>query len=166
MTGFPDSMSVFKKALQEGQIIQAYQGLMSYFRRLRGDFQDWFPEYEVPGNIYSGTLDMTYFSLLPPLLKERGLKIALVFVYERFQFEVWLSGRNREIQQEISRLIRQAGWQTYHLTSSPEKADSVLDHVLAAEPDFSDLAALTECIIQGTANFIRDVEGFLASQPG
>lgn len=160
---FAESMAGFKTQLKEGVISNAYQGLTAYFRDLRSHFEKSYPEYEVPGNIYYGFLDMTYFSVLPPSLKDRGLKIAVVFVYDTFRFEVWLSGRNRGVQQAVSQSIQRAGWQSYHLTPQPGKADSVLDHVLIEDPDFSDLDSLTARIESGTLEFIQAVDGFFSN---
>jgi hypothetical protein len=162
---FADSMEDFKTQLEEGRISIAYQGITGFFRELRSHFEKSCPDYEIPGNIYYGFLDMTYFSILPPFLKDRGLKIAVVFVYDAFRFEVWLSGRNRGVQQAVSQSIQHSGWQTYHLTPEPRKADSVLDHVLVEDPDFSDLDDLTAKIESGTLEFIQAVVDFFADHP-
>lgn len=160
------SMEYFKALLEDGRIIDAYQGLTAYFRHLRSHFESTFPHYEVPGSIYYGYLDMTYFSILTPALKDRLLKVAVVLVYQPFRVEVWLSGRNRKVQEEISCSIRQAGWQAYPLTPDPGKADSVLSQVLIEDPDFSDLEDLTARIEKGTQEFIQAVEAFFAGLPG
>ena len=39
--------------------------------------------------------------------------------------------------------------------------DSVVEHILVDNPDFSDLDALTKQIEQGTLKFIQDIESFL-----
>jgi hypothetical protein len=160
------SMEYFKAQLEDGRIIEAYQGLTAFFRELRSHFETAYPQYEVPGNIYYGYLDMTYFSILTPTLRSRLLKAVVVLVYDPFRFEVWLSGRNRRVQEEISRSIQLAGWQAYSLTPDPGKADSVLSRVLSEDPDFSDLEALTAKIEKGTLEFIQAVEGYFASNPG
>ncbi len=161
---FMQAMEAFKAQLEEGSLIEAYQGLMDYIRDLRSHFENSFPEYGLPGNIYYGYLDMTYFSILTPSLKSRQLKVAVVFVYRPFRFEVWLSGRNRKVQEVTSLAIQRAGWQTYPLTPDPAKADSVLDHVLVEDPDFSNLEKLTSRIEEGTVKFIQAVEGFFSSE--
>jgi hypothetical protein len=42
--------------------------------------------------------------------------------------------------------------------------DAILEHVLASDPDFSDLNALTSQIEKETLDFIEKVEGFLENQ--
>ena len=57
---------------------------------LRTHFKDRYPKYSVSG-LYQGYLDMTYFAVVPPSFKRRGLKIAIVFNYGAFRFEAWLA---------------------------------------------------------------------------
>jgi len=82
-------------------------------------------------------------------------------VYDSFRFEVWLSGRNQQVMAKYWKIIKATGWEKYPLVAQGKWADSVLEHVLVDNPDFSDLAALTRQIEQGTLKFIQDVDSFL-----
>ncbi len=166
MASLQESMQEYKRQLKEGQIQQAYRGLMDYIAELRTQIQKHFPEDEVSGSIYFGYMDMTYFAVIPTSLKQRKLKIAIVFLHEAFRFEVWLSGYNRQVQAKYWQLIRDSGWNKYHLVADPLKADSIIEHVLVQDPDFSDLAALTEQIAAGTKEFIINIQGFFLENPG
>ncbi|NTW07937.1 MAG: hypothetical protein HGA28_00015 [Anaerolineaceae bacterium] len=161
MGNLQEHLNDYRRQLEKGEIQQAYRGLMEYMLSLRAYFQKQYPEYEVPGNLYFGYMDMTYFAIIPPELKQRKLKVALVFIHEAFRFEVWLSGANRQIQVEFSNLLREKGWKKYKLTANPKASDSILEHILVAEPDFSDLDALTKVIESGTIKFIGDLEDLL-----
>lgn len=152
----------FKHQLHQGKIIKAYQGLLDYIRSLRSYFQKNHPEWYVPGNIYYGYLDMTYFALIPESLKDRQLKIAVVFNYDTFSFEAWLSGANREVQSRIWNIIRASGWDPYPLAADPKKEDHIIRCTLVEDPDFNDLVALTQRIDGGIVGFIQNVEAFLA----
>lgn len=163
MTTFEHNMREYKTQLGKGSIQQAYKGLMEYMLRLRAHIQRRLPDCEVPGSVYFGYMDMTYFSVIPPSLKERKLKIALVFLHEAFRFEVWLSGYNRQVQAKYWKMMRDSGWDQYRLVADPLKADSILEHVLIDNPDFGDLEALTSQIEEGTLRFITNVETVLAS---
>lgn len=162
MESFPNSMEVFKNQIKKGDIITAYQGLMDYFRSLRGYFEKTYPEFTVPANIYSGYLDMSYFSVIPSSLQSMKLKIAIVFVYKTFQFEVWLSGRNRNVQAEYAQAFKETGWIKYSLAENPLNTDYILAQVLVENPDFSDLEQLTIRIDDGTLNFIKDIQVYLS----
>ena len=95
LESFHESMVEYRKQLEKGAIKEAYRGLMDYIMGLKSYFSNKYPEYSVSGSIYCGYMDMTYFSLVPELLKRRKLKVAIVFVHETFRFEVWLSGQNK-----------------------------------------------------------------------
>ena len=59
--------------------------------------------------------------------------------------------------------IKESGWDKYPLVPTTQGFDSIVEHVEADHPDFSNLEALTEQIERETLTFIRDVESFLAS---
>jgi hypothetical protein len=162
METFQESMNEYKKQLEKGAIKEAYKGLMEYIMDLRTHFKNKYPDYVVSGSIYYGYMDMTYFSFFPESLKNRGLKIAIVFIHESFRFEVWLAGYNKQIQAKYWKLFKENGWNQYHLVPTTQGADSIVEYVLADNPDFSDLNTLTNQIEHGTLKFIEDVESFLS----
>jgi len=162
LTEFNEYMEEYKKQLEKGVIQEAYQGLMEYIMSLRTHFESKFPEYTVSGNVYHGYMDMTYFALFTPSLKDRKLKIALVFNYDSFRFEVWLSGSNKQVQSKYWKLFRENSWDRYHIVPSLEGADSIIEDVLVDDPDFNDLDTLSDKIEKGTVRFIEDIKGFLS----
>lgn len=162
MTSFHQSMLEYKKQLGLGTIQQAYKGLMDYMQGLKAHFKDRRPDFAVPGSLYFGYMDMTYFSLVPPALKDRSLKIAVVFLHEAFSFEVWLAGVNKQVQAQTWKQIKDSGWNKYPLVPSIQGEDAILRHVLTPTPDFSNLDGLTMQIEQGVLEFVREVESFLA----
>ena len=158
------SMIEYKNQLQNGNIVRAYRGLMAYMQDLRTHFAKTYPDYFVSGSLYTGFMDMTYFAVSPPALKQRSLKAAIVFVHEAFRFEVWLSGANRQIQAERWKVIKTSGWDTYSVVPVITGSDAIVEHVLVAEPNFDDLPALTDRIERGTLRFIHEVEAYLTSR--
>jgi hypothetical protein len=163
---FSEAMTDYRDQLQKGSIQAAYRGLMDYMQTQRADIQKNHPEYEVPGNLYFGYMDMTYFAIFPPALKQRRLKIAVVFLHEAFRFEVWLSGANRQVQEDTWKLLKENGWNKYKLVSDPVRSDSIVEHILIGDPDFSNLDELTRGIESGTLVFIHDFERFFAEHQG
>ncbi len=162
MESFHEHMDEYKKQLAKGSIQEAYRGLMDYLMGLRTYFKDQYPDYSVPGSIYYGYMDMTYFPIFPKALKDRNLKIAIVFLHEAFRFEVWLSGKNKQVMTEYWKLIKESGWDKYQIVSPGKGVDSIVEYILVDDPDFSDLDALTKQIETGTLKFIKDVESFLS----
>ena len=105
---------------------------------------------------------MTYFSFTPESLKHRKLKIALVFIHEAFRFEVWLAASNKQVQSKYWKLIKESDWDKYHIVTPAKGVDSIVEYILADNPDFSDLDSLTNKIERGTLKFINHVEDFLS----
>jgi len=161
MTSFQESMIEYKKQLEKGSIQVAYRGLMDYFNSLRVYFKKKYPTYYVSGSIYFGYMDMTYFAFFPASLKQRKLKVGIVFLHEPFRFEVWLFGYNKEIQKKYWDLFKEKDWDKYRIPLNLKGVDSILEHVLVDNPDFGDLDVLTKLIEKGTLEFIENVESFL-----
>jgi hypothetical protein len=153
----------YKKQLNKGYIQKAYQGIMQYLMALRSHFQKKYPDYIVSGNIYYGYMDMTYFSCTPESLTGRKLKIAIVFIHPKIQFEVWLAGYNRQVQRQYWKLFTETNWNKYRIPSDIKGIDSIVEYTVADNPDFNNLEALTKQIEQKTMAFINDIEDFLSN---
>ncbi len=164
MASLQVSIQEYRKQLARGAIQVAYRDLMDYIMSLRTYFQNQYPTYAVPGSIYYGYMDMTYFAIVPPSLKERKLKIAIVFLHEACRFEVWLAGTNKQVQVKYWNLFKESNWDKYKVVAPAKGVDSIIVHVLADNPDFGDLETLTRQIETVTLQFIQDVEGFLLNQ--
>lgn len=162
MQSFQENMTEFRRQLKNGSIQKAYRGLMEYMTSLKNHFSNQYPDYSAPGSLYYGYMDMTYFSIVPQALKDKGLKIAVVFLYDAFRFEIWLSGKNKQILTKYWKIIKESGWDKYRLVEPGKGVDSVVEHVLVDKPDFSDLDTLTRKIEQGALKFIHDIERLLA----
>jgi hypothetical protein len=164
MSSLQEHMQEYRNQLEKGTIQKAYKGLMEYIMALRTHFKNKYPDCFVSGSIYYGYMDMTYFSFIPESFKDRNLKIAIVFLHEACRFEAWLAGYNKQVQTKYWKLIKESGWAQYPLVPTTQGADSIVEHVLAANPDFNDLDALTCQIEQETLNFIHDIDLFLSRQ--
>lgn len=164
MNQFHEYMNEYKRQMEKGVIQKAYQGLMKYILDLRTYFQNQYPDFFISGSIYYGYMDMTYFSFFPESLRQRNLKIAIVFIHETSRFEVWLAAKNKRVQSEYWKLIKESGWDKYTLVTSVKGFDSILEQVIVKNPDFRDLDRLTRQIEAGTLEFIRDIEDFISQQ--
>ncbi|NLG16189.1 MAG: hypothetical protein GX556_02525 [Fibrobacter sp.] len=162
MDSFLENIKEYKKQMEKGAVQAAYKGLMKYIMDLKTYFKTRYPEYFVSGSIYYGYMDMTYFSFFPEVLKERKLKVAVVFLHDKFRFEVWLAGYNKQIQKKFWNLMREKNWKKYRLVTSLKGSDSIAEHILADNPDFSNLDNLTKTIEKRILMFIQDIVSFLS----
>ena len=152
-------ISSYTDLLQQGELQLAYKGILEYISRLRADFIKKYPCYDI-SSIYQGYMDMSYFSITTKPLKDKGLKIAIVYLHEKGRFEVWLSARNRE----ISKLYESAFWRKDFepITVFHEEGnqDAIIECVLTSSPNFEEPSILTDTIDQGTEAFITSVRSY------
>ena len=105
---------------------------------------------------------MTYFALFSDFLKERGLKLAVLFNYETFSFEVWLAARNRKVQRQYWELLSNTGYRKHQLVEPAVGIDAIVTTVLAADYSVVAEVSLTKQIVQGVTAFRSDIESFLS----
>lgn len=163
MEPFHGYIAEYKELLKNGAAKKGYRGLMEYIMDMRTYFKNKYPDYFVSGSIYQGYMDMTFFSFFPVSIKQRSLKVAIVFLHDAFRFEAWLVAINKQIQAKYWRLLKDSGWNKYHLVPAPQGTDSIVECILALDPDFSNLPLLTKQIEHTTLEFIRDVDGYLST---
>ena len=101
-----ENMLEYRDQFKKGIIQKAYKGLMDYIMDLRGLLlliKNTPSHSFVPGNIYFGYMDMTYFSFTSKALKDRNLKVAIVFVHGAFRFEAWLAAAIKRFRVNIGK---------------------------------------------------------------
>lgn len=134
-------MEELHQQLRNGAIQRAYRALLSYMMALRTHFKKKYTDSSISA-LYQGYMDMTYFAISPPSLKQRDLKLAIVFNYEAFRFEAWLVGRNRRVNRQYWGLFKDRKWPAYRLVKPSKGVDSIVECDLAQNFDLSDTDAL------------------------
>ena len=142
--------------LKKGEIQKGYKAILDYLLSLQSYLKKKYTEYSFPGTFYHGYLDMSYFAFVPPSLKEKGLKIAIVFNYDAFRFEIWLSGYNKEIQEKYWEYFKNKKAGEYIIHSSIKGYDSIVeDHITI---DTIDTDKTTKTIENRIKEFIKAIE--------
>jgi hypothetical protein len=139
--------------LKQGEVQVAYRGIIEFVGKLRADYTKNDPNYDV-SSVYQGYMDMTYFSLSTKLLKEKGLKIAVVYLHDKGGFEVWLSARNRDISKSYASLLNSFHSDDMSVFHDDENPDAIMEYTLTSTPDFEDQASLIGLIEQGVEKFV------------
>lgn len=142
--------------LKKGQIQNAYRGIMAFMSGLRSVMVNKHPDDAASG-LYLGYMDMTYFALTPPRLKQRNLKIAVVYLHAENRFEVWLGGGNRKVQAETIERLRHKNTGGYKLSQAEPGVDSIMEQKIVEQPDFDHAEELMEIIERKTRAFTRDM---------
>ena len=143
--------------LKSGRMQAAYKAILESLGKARNAIQSSRSQYEVGGGIYQGYMDMSYFSLTTPFLKERQLKIAVVYVHDKGAFEAWLSARNRKVLREYAGYFGNDALLKISAFHDPLNADAIAEYTLSQLSDFSDQAVLTNQILSGTDAFVSAV---------
>jgi hypothetical protein len=146
--------------LQQGDIQIAYKGLLEFFGKLRTDITKNLSQYEA-GSVYQGYMDMTYFSLCTKSLKDKGLKIAIVYVHEKGTFEVWLSARNRAIAKKYEFMINSSFSDNITIVHDDTNPDAIIECILTSTPDFEEQELLIDIIEKGVKKFITAVSKYI-----
>ena len=155
-----EDLQAFREAIEKGSIPRAYRELLSYMTSLRSHFQRKLGDDAVSG-IYQGRMDFTFFALFPSTLRERGLKVPILFHYDVFRFEVWLAARNRKIQREHWERVKDGKWPGCRLVAPGPGVDSILERDLAPGSSLANPQALTTKIEKGVTAFVGSIDRFL-----
>ena len=156
MKGLNELIKGYIHHLQQGEIQIAYKGILEFLGKLRAEFIKKYPHYDV-SSIYQGYMDMSYFSLSTKSLKDKGLKIAIVYLHDKGDFEVWLSARNRDIAKSYVSLLNSnisGDVNVFHDINNP---DAIIECILTPTPNFEDQSSLIDTIEQGVENFVTTI---------
>lgn len=160
MDAFNRYIQEYKIQLSKGCIQKAYKGIMTFMSELRIYLEGKHPDYSASA-LYFGYMDMTYFAFTPAALKEKKLKIAIVFLHEDCKFELWLAGSNRKIQAEYIELLKRKDIGKYTLTQINPGVDSIIESIIVEQPNFNDIEQLKKQIETKTLEFVKDIISIL-----
>lgn len=146
--------------LRIGNIQKAYKGILTFMTELKAHLEGKYPDYIVSA-LYLGYMDMTYFAFTPPILKDKKLKIAIVYLHEEYKFELWLAGRNRQIQAEYIDMFSQTNIGRYTLSQIQPGVDSIISSTIMEQPDFENPEELIKQIEVKTIVFVEEILSML-----
>ena len=136
-------VAIYKEQLDKGYILVAYNELVKFVMKLRTEFiKGLSDKYSFTG-ILHGYMDYTYFYYSNDFLKTKKLKLGLVLNHLEMRFELWLLGNTKPIQKKYWELSKSTKWNN---GKDEMPVYSILEAVLVENPDFNNLAKLTEQI--------------------
>jgi hypothetical protein len=160
MTSVNKLIETYTNQLHHGDLQLAYKTILGFLGKLRSELSRKHPDYEVSG-IYQGYMDMSYFSMSTKSLKDKGLKIAIVYIHEKGDFEIWLSARNRETAKRYASILKHEIHSKLTLFHELNNPDAILECVGVCKPDFDDQTSLMDIIDQGVEEFLRTIDACL-----
>jgi len=156
MDKISDLIREYQLQLKKGTIQKAYREILGFMSGLKTHLNKTYPSFQLSG-LYQGYMDMSYFSFTPEELKEKDLKIALVYLHEENRFEVWLSAVNRGVAEEYIEQLKGKDTLGYRIVEASPGVDYIILKILTERPDFDDPKRLTEEIELKSLSFIRDM---------
>ena len=161
MNSINQAVEEYTEQLKSGRIREAYRGIMSFMSGLKAFMERLHPDLAFSA-LYPGYMDMTYFACTLPALKEKGLKIAIVYLHEENRFELWLSGSNKKIQAEYISLLQTRDTGGCKLSQSKPGVDSILESRLPDQPDFDHAGELMDRIEREVLRFMEITEKMIS----
>ena len=146
--------------LQRGQIQIAYKGIMTFMSAMKSFLENRHPDFAASG-LYFGYMDMTYFAFTPPELKQRNLKIAIVYLHAENRFDAWLGGVNRKVQGEFVEFFRGKDIGDLILSEVKPGVDSIVEMGLVQKPDFDHQEELMLSIESQLVAFTEKINNLL-----
>lgn len=162
MISINDSIKEYTEQLQKGQIQEAYKGIMTFMSGLKTYLQSRHPDYKTSW-LYPGYMDMTYFAFTPLELKQRNLKIAIVYLHKENRFKLLLGGENRKVQAEYIELFCHLDIGRYTLSQVSPGVDSIIETIITEHPDFESPDMLMKSIEEKTIVFVEKISSLLAT---
>lgn len=158
-----NDLKEYQKQLNNSTLQKAYQGLMNYIANLRNHLIGKYANDLSIGQLYQGYLDFSYFTLTPPALKNNQLKIVILYEHKTSQFEIWLVGQNKPIQQHYWQQLKQANYNKYPLLADAK--EGIIRQPLIANPSFNNPNQLTEKIEHSALTFIKEITKTIEALP-
>ena len=147
-------IAAYKRQLSKGEIQVAYNILLKYVMRLKVHCEKAFPEGYSFGSVSPGYLDFTYFPFFNEYLRKEKLRFGIVLNHSEMRFELWLMGQNSEIQTRHWNLLKASFW-NQERTHMPKY--SVLEVILADNPDFDDMDTLTAKVTEKAVHISDEI---------
>lgn len=158
MKNLSNYIAVYKKELEKEDIQKAYEGLVKFVMALKSHFSKDLSDEFFFGNTSLGYMDFTYFPFSNDFLREQKLRFGIVLNHKKVRFELWLMGRNSEIQKKYWDLLKVSQWNKDQATMPKY---SVMEVVLVENPDFNELDMLASKIKKEAILFTQDIIDYI-----
>jgi len=163
MENYTAIMNDLKEQLSKGTIQKAYRYIFDIFSAVGNEIKKSQDTVITTTSLYHGYLDMTYLPVTTATLKSIGLKIAIVFNYSLFQFEIWLSAVNRKKRDDVVEMLSHSKWQKYKPVQNNENTDAIIEIKINGIKNYNNKNRIVSLITKETIVFIDDIEEFIRS---
>lgn len=147
-------IQTYKEPLENEYMQEAYITLMRYVAELKAKFSK---NYKT-GYISFCYLDYTYFPFSNDYLSNNGIRFGIVLNHKKMQFELWLMGRNAEVQKEYWNILKNTKWNK-DIDTMPQYL--VLEVCIENNIDFDNKEKMTVSILRNAITLSKDIQTYL-----
>ncbi len=148
-------LKMYKNLIQTTQIQECYQYIMKLIHDIYTILKNDLNTFQFCNKVIENNMNFSYFQLTNPQLKKQGLKIQIIFIHQSCQFEVWLSGYNRQIQQQYYQKLNSKC--PFQLCENPQKNDYIMKRPLMKDITVDNI----QDIIEEIKLTIKNIENLL-----
>ncbi len=148
-------LKMYKNLIQTTQIQECYQYIMKLIHDIYTILKNDLNTFQFSNKVIENNMNFSYFQLTNPQLKKQGLKIQIIFIHQSCQFEVWLSGYNRHIQQQYYQKLNSKC--PFQLCENPQKNDYIMKRPLMKDITVDNI----QDIIEEIKLTIKNIENLL-----
>ena len=148
----------YKDLLQRTPIQECYQYIIKLIHDIYSELKNDLNTYQFSNKVIENNMDFSYFQLTNPELKKHSLKIQIIFIHQSCQFEVWLSGYNRHIQQQYYQILSSTTC-PFQLCENPQKNDYLFKTTINKDltvDDIQDIIDEIKCNIEKIFQFFTN----------
>lgn len=154
------SIEDYTRAVSAGGFPRAYRGILAALTAFQTAWKQSHPA-DAAGALYPGYLDMSFVSFAPESLRQKRLKISLVYLHAEGVFNLWLAAGNRAIQAETSAALRGKQIGPYELSVLKPGVDAIIALDLPKPYAFDDPQRLTQSLMRAAEAFAADMVALL-----
>lgn len=153
-------LKMYKNLIQTTQIQECYQYIMKLIHDIYTILKNDLNTFQFSNKVIENNMNFSYFQLTNPQLKKQGLKIQIIFIHQSCQFEVWLSGYNRHIQQQYYQKLNSKC--PFQLCENPQKNDYIVKIPIIKNITIDD----TQDVINEIKLHIEKISQFFINEKG
>ena len=143
-TSINKKVEIYQKSINYNSLSATYKFLQTYMNQLQKKFSDTLTEQFVTQKVLNGYLDYTYFYFSNDFLKQKKLKLGVIYNHHENRFELWLMGTIKQSQKHYWNQLKNTTWNNEN--TMPQWY--VISVELIATPDFEDVNQITDLIIE------------------
>ncbi len=151
-----EMLKEYARLMKNTDMQKGYQEFIRLFRYVHTELKRMMPEYTFTQNIAENRMDFAYFQASDAELKDRGLKLQVVFIHAECRFEVWLSGYNRQVQKRMRDIFVNAGC-PYELCTDPARNEYILHIPVSGDIPFWS----ADEVIREAAAHMREIRAYV-----